>query len=188
MIKVGITGSIASGKTTASKIISYKKGPLFSADRIVKKLYSQNSFKKLVTKKFNLTRGKNFKKNLKIKILKKELSLKKLEKLIHPLVRREMYNFQKKNKHKKFLFFEIPLLIESKLKKHFNVVLFIKSKKNLRLKRYVSRGGNIKLFKLLNDYQLKDSKKAKFCNHIFVNNGSLAVLKKNLLNIIKLYE
>ena len=38
MIKIGITGSIASGKTTASKILSNKRGPLFSADNEVKKL------------------------------------------------------------------------------------------------------------------------------------------------------
>ena len=37
MIKIGITGSIASGKTTASKIISNQRGKLFSADKIVKK-------------------------------------------------------------------------------------------------------------------------------------------------------
>ena len=41
MIKIGITGSIASGKTTASKIISNKKGPLFSADKVVKELYKK---------------------------------------------------------------------------------------------------------------------------------------------------
>ena len=43
MIKIGITGSLASGKTTASKIISNKKGPLFSADEIVKKLYTNTT-------------------------------------------------------------------------------------------------------------------------------------------------
>ena len=48
MIKIGITGSVASGKTTASKIISSRRGPLFSADRVVKKLYTQNNFKKLI--------------------------------------------------------------------------------------------------------------------------------------------
>ena len=39
MIKIGITGSLASGKTTASKILSFKRGPLFSADKTVKELY-----------------------------------------------------------------------------------------------------------------------------------------------------
>ena len=42
MIKIGLTGSIASGKTTASKFISGRNGPLFSADLNVKKLYLRN--------------------------------------------------------------------------------------------------------------------------------------------------
>tara|TARA_B100001564_G_scaffold53001_1_gene39962 strand:- start:4322 stop:4621 length:300 start_codon:yes stop_codon:yes gene_type:complete len=99
-----------------------------------------------------------------------------------------MLKFLKKNRKKKFLFFEIPLLIESKLQKYFDVTIFIKSKNSLRLKRYISRGGNIKLFSILDKHQLKDSKKMKFCDHIIVNNKSLSILKKKLSNIINLYE
>ena len=54
MKKIGITGSLASGKTTASKILSSGKGPLFSADRVVKELYSKNYFNKIIRKKFNI--------------------------------------------------------------------------------------------------------------------------------------
>ena len=43
MVKIGITGSIASGKTTVSKLISKGRGPLFNADRIVQKLYKKRS-------------------------------------------------------------------------------------------------------------------------------------------------
>ena len=171
-MKIGLTGSLASGKTTASKIISSRRGPLFSADKEVKKLYTQKFFKNLIVKKFKLQLDKSFKKEIKKKILKKKKNLRKLEKIIHPLVRREMLKFLKKNRKKKFLFFEIPLLIESKLQKYFDVTIFIKSKNSLRLKRYISRGGNIKLFSILDKHQLKDSKKMKFCDHIIVNNKS----------------
>ena len=99
-----------------------------------------------------------------------------------------MHAFSKKNKNKKLLFFEIPLLVESKLLKYFDVVIFIKSKKNERLKRYISKNGNAKLFHLLDSQQMKDSIKMKFCDYIVVNNSSLNVLKRNLLNIIKFYE
>ena len=188
MIKIGITGSVASGKTTASKIISSRRGPLFSADKVVKKLYTQNNFKRLIARKFNLQLNKNFKKILKKKILHKKEILKKLEKIIHPLVRKEMFVFLRRNKNKRLLFFEIPLLIESRLTKYFDVIIFIKSKKNLRLKRFRLKKRNIKLFSLLDSHQLKDTKKMKLCDHIVVNNKSLTILKKNLLNIIKLYE
>ena len=188
MIKIGLTGSIASGKTTASKIISSKKGPLFSADQVVKKLYTKNSFKKLVAKKLNFELSSKFKERIKFKILRNKDNLKKLEKIIHPLVRREMFLFLKKNKKRKYLFFEIPLLIESKLTKFFDTIIFIKAKRSLRLKRYKLKGGNIKLFLMLNKKQLKDAKKMKFCDHIVVNNKSLSILKKQLYNIINLYE
>ena len=74
MTKIAITGSIASGKTTASKFLSNRRGPLFSADQVVKKLYSNKSFKKMIKKlKFSLKNNRNLKKDLKDKIINKEL-------------------------------------------------------------------------------------------------------------------
>jgi len=187
MIKIGLTGSIASGKTTASKIISKYNGPLFSADSIVKKLYRKSKFRSMIAKKFKLDRNINIKLQIKNKILNNKKLFKKLEKIIHPFVRKEMYHFVKTNKNNKLLFFEIPLLIESKLMHFFDIIIFIKSEKKLRLKRYKSNGGNVYFFNLLNNHQLKDVKKTKFCDHIVVNNRSISVLKKKLQNIIKIY-
>ena len=188
MIKIGITGSISSGKTTASKIISNKKGPLFSADMAIKKLYKQNFLKKVIAKKLAFKFTSKFKINLINEILNKKESFNKLEKIIHPLVRKEMFVFLKKNKNKKFLFLEIPLLVENKLSKHFDKIIFIKSNKKLRQKRYQLMGGNKKLFKFLNGKQMKDSKKIKFCDHIIVNNKSLSILKKKLIAIMENYD
>ena len=67
MKKIGITGSLASGKTTASKILSFKKGPLFSADKIVKKLYKNKNFKKVLIRKLKIKNNSNLKKNFKKK-------------------------------------------------------------------------------------------------------------------------
>ena len=103
MIKIGITGSLASGKTTASKIISKGRGPLFSADQEVKKLYSKKSFRSLVAKKLNLKFDSNLTNIIKNLVLKRQDVLKKLEKIIHPLVRKNMY-LSKKNRNKKFCF------------------------------------------------------------------------------------
>ena len=188
MIKIGITGSLASGKTTASKILSFKRGPLFSADKVVKELYKKKHFKSLVSKRFKIKNNNQFKKSLKKLILTNENSIKKLERIIHPLVRKKMKNFTTKNKNKKLLFYEIPLLIESKLMKHFNSIVFIKAKKQLRLKRFLSKSGEKKLFNLLNNKQISDIKKIKLCDHVVVNEKNLNILKKNLLFIISKYE
>ena len=78
MKKIGITGSLASGKTTASKILSSGKGPLFSADLVVKKLYQKKSFKQLLSKKLKINYNKNFKKKLKSILIQNKISIKKL--------------------------------------------------------------------------------------------------------------
>ena len=188
MKKIGITGSLASGKTTASKILSSRKGPLFSADKIVRKLYKRDKFKKIIIKKFGIKKNSSIKSFLRKKILQDQSNIRALEKIIHPLVRKEMRKFIKRNKGYKFIFLEIPLLIESRLMKNFDIIFFIKAKKSLRLKRFKSKGGNQKLFNILNKKQLSDNKKVKFCDHIVVNEKNLKILKKNLLDILSIYE
>lgn len=187
MIKVGITGSIASGKTTVARMFAGKKYPLFDADNEVRRIYKKNVFKEKIRKKFGLKNKKNIKGKIQKVIFKNKKNLQKLEKIIHPLVRKELKNFIKKNKRKKVLIFEIPLLIESKLEKYFDVVIFIKAKKKIRLKRYMKKRGDPKLFIKLDQHQMKDTKKAKLCDHVVVNNSTLKVLKKKLFYIIRLY-
>ena len=187
MNKIGITGSLASGKSTASKILR-NKGPVFSADSIVKKLYSQKKFRKHISKKLNIQSSSNIKSLIKQKILRDKFLFKRLEKIIHPLVRKEMVNFTQKHKNKKFIFFEIPLLIESRLMKNFDIIFFIKAKRGLRLKRFKKKGGNNFFFNLLDRKQLSEKQKAKHCDHVVVNEKNLDILKKKLLDILKKYE
>ena len=99
-----------------------------------------------------------------------------------------MINFTSRNKNRKFLFYEIPLLIESKLMRYFNVLIFIKAKKRLRLKRFQLKNGDKKLFNFLNNKQMSDTKKIKFCDHIVVNEKNFSILKKNLIAIMEKYE
>ncbi len=187
MKKIGITGSVASGKSTASNYLSLKRGPLFSADDAVKKLYRNKNFKKLISEKLKI-KNVNIKENIKKKIVLSKKSFKKLEKIIHPLVRKQMKKFISKNSKKKILFFEIPLLIESNLMSNFDLIIFIKANKRIRLKRYLLKGGNKKIFEILNNKQLGDKKKIKFCDHIVTNEKNKKLLKKKLSDIIRLYE
>ena len=82
------------------------------------------------------------------------------------------------------MIFEIPLLIESRLMKNFNKIVFVNSKKKIRLKRYLKRGKNKKNFDLLDKRQLTPVKKIKFSDYVINNNNSLEFLKKNV-KIIK---
>ena len=183
---IGITGSIASGKTTVAQLMAGKKYPLFSADKVVSNLYNKKKFIKILIKKFKLNPNKKIKEQIKLIIKKNKKNIHTLELIIHPLVRQEMKIFLKKKN--RFLFLEIPLLFESKLKKFFDKVIFVDAKKKIRLKRYLKKNGNKKLFDLLDNMQLSTFKKRKLCDHTIKNNYSLAILKKNVKNFIKIYE
>ena len=181
MIKIAVTGSIASGKTTVAKMLSGKKYLLFDADKEVKKIYKKKIFKKKALKKF----GVKSKRDIKILITKKPRDLKKLEKIIHPLVRKELKNFSKRNKKKSFVFFEIPLLIESKLMSNFNKIIFVNSPKKIRARRFIKKDKNIATFEVLDKRQLRPAKKIKFCDFVINNNSTLKKLKKNVRMIQK---
>ena len=93
MIKIGITGMLASGKSTVAKILSKNKYPVFNADNEVKKIYKRNIFKRKIYKELK-TRKKN---EIKKIVCQNPKKLKLLEKIIHPIVRKELIVFNKKN-------------------------------------------------------------------------------------------
>tara|TARA_B100001250_G_scaffold364270_1_gene344171 strand:- start:2131 stop:2697 length:567 start_codon:yes stop_codon:yes gene_type:complete len=188
MIKIAITGSLASGKTTVAKLMSGNRYPIFSADKTVKNLYRKKIFINKIKRKFNFKNTKDIKKKIKNLIKKDKKILKKLELIIHPLVRREMRIFMKRKKNIKIKIFEIPLLIESKLTKFFDVTIFVGSKKNIRLRRYLKNGGNKKIFTILDKRQIKSSKKIKKSDHVVYNNSSLIILKKKIKLLLRKYE
>ncbi len=185
MIKIGIVGSLASGKTTVAKLMSHNRHPIFSADKTVKAFYKKKFFINKVKKEFNFKNTRNLKNKIKNLIKKDKKILKTLELIIHPLVRREMKIFMKRKKNSKISIFEIPLLIESKLTRYFDLIVFVGAKKNIRLRRYVEKGGNKKIFTILEKRQSKPSKKIKISDHVIYNNKSIKILKKNVKKTIK---
>ena len=186
MTVIGITGSIASGKSTVAKIIAKKTHPLFSADKVVADLYKKKTFINLLVKTFKLNKKKNIKLKIKALVKKNKVKFTILESIIHPIVRKEINNFLKIRG--KTLILEIPLLIENKLNKYFDKVIFVDSKKNIRLKRYIKHSHDKKMFELLNKRQSLPTIKKKYCDYIITNNSSLAVLKKNIKKIYRIYE
>ena len=67
-------------------------------------------------------------------------------------------------------------------------LVFINAKKKIRLKRYLKKNGNRKTFNLLNNRQVSPSVKKKICDYTINNNNSLAILKKNVKDLIKHHE
>ena len=183
MINIGITGTLSSGKSTVAKLISGGKYSVFSADKSVKNLYTKKYFIKKIQKKLNIKNAKGIKQKIKSIIKNDKKKLKELELVVHPLVRKEMRVFLKKKG--KIKIFEIPLLIENKLNKYFDLIVNIAAKKELRLRRYLRRGGNKKIFTILDNRQFKNKKKIKNCDYVIYNNKSFKSLKKQVNKLKK---
>ena len=152
MIRVGIIGGIGSGKSFISKLFEY---PVFNADDEVKYIYKKNKecFNKLKKKlpKFIKTFPIK-KKELISSINSNKKNLKIISSVVHPFVRKNMKKFIKKNKKCEMIIFDIPLLIENKLNKKKDIIIFVKSKKSKVLNRLRKRHNfNEKLIKKLRE-------------------------------------
>ena len=185
MIRIGIVGGIGSGKSYIAKLFGY---PVFNADIEVAKLYRKNRtcYSRLKKTLPNYIRAFPVKKNkLTEAIMDSQSNLKKIIKIIHPQIRKCMNSFIKKNKHKKFIVLDIPLLMENKINKKNDIIVFVDSKKkeiNKRLKKKYK--GNLKIIKRFEKVQLPVEFKRKKSNFIIKNNFRNNNVKKNVKSIL----
>ena len=186
MIRAAVIGSIGSGKTFVAKLF---KCPVFNADDEVKIIYKKNKecFNKL--KKILPTYIKSFpikKQELVEAITKDKKNLKKISYIVHPLVRQKMNIFLKKNKKQKLVLLDIPLLIENKLNRKGDIIIYIKSKKSKILDRLKKRPNfNLKFLKNLQRNQTRISKKIKLADYTVDNNYPANIMKKKINHLKK---
>ena len=185
MIRIGILGDIGSGKSYVAKQFGY---PVFNADLEVSKLYKKSKKSYMRLKKalpYYITSFPVKKKELSSAIVANQHNLKKINKIIHPEIRRKMNHFIKKNKKRNFVVLDIPLLLENKINKNNDILIFIDAKKKdikKNLKKRVNY--NIKILKKLKKLQLPLEKKKKISNFLIKNNFKKNSTKKNV-KIIK---
>ena len=186
MIKIGILGDIGSGKSHIAKNFGY---PVFNADIEVSKLYKKdrkifNKLKKVLPKYiYSFPINKNETSNA---ILANKFNLKKIVKIVHLEIRKKMNIFIKKNKNKKIIILDIPLLLENKINKKNDILIFIKSKKINILKRLKKRNNfNLRLLKKFKEIQLPLEYKRKKSQFIIKNDFTNKSIKKDIKYILK---
>jgi len=184
MIRIAVVGNIGSGKSFVAKSFGL---PVFNADKEVSLIYKKNKFffKKLNKKipKFI----KSFpidKKEILSCILANNKNLKIITKIIHPIVRKKMNLFIKKNKKKRAIVLDIPLYLENRLNKKGDIIIYVDAKQKLINKRLRERSNyNKKLLKKFKKIQLKSNLKKKKSNYKIANNFNSQVLKKAVNNL-----
>ena len=188
MIRLALLGDIGSGKTYISELFGY---PVFNADLEVTKIYKSNKscfkkIKKILPNYFSTFPVK--KKEIMKVALEENNNFKKIIKIIHPEVRKKMNIFLKKNKNKKIVVLDVPLLLENKLNKKNDYLIFVHSKKSEINKRIKKRKNfNLKLLKKLKRMQLPLEYKKRKSHFIIKNKFTKSAVKKDIKEIINFF-
>ena len=187
MIRIALVGDIGSGKSYVAKNFGY---PVFNADIEVGKLYKKNrkifnKLKKILPKYFHLFPIN--KKEVSKAILANRSNLRKIVKIIHLEVRKKLSIFLKKNKNKKIVILDIPLLLENKINKKNDILVFVQAKKLDILKRLKKRENfNPRLLSKFRKIQLPLDYKRKKSEFIIKNNFKNKSVKRDIKNILKI--
>ncbi len=146
MIIIGITGSIGMGKTTVSNMLRILKIPVFDSDQIVNEILEKNydvieKISKIWPDTISLCikQKKINKVLLGSKIFRSETERKKLESIIHPIVKKEKNSFLEKSKDFYFVGLDVPLLYETGMDKNCDYVFLVDTKKKIQKKRVLNR-------------------------------------------------
>jgi len=186
MIKIGILGDIGSGKSHIAKNFGY---PVFNADIEVGKLYKTDKkiFNKLkkVLPKYIYSFPVN-KEEISNAILSNKSNLKKIVKIVHLEIRKKLNIFLKKNINKRVVILDIPLLLENKINKKNDILIFVESKKSDILKKLKKRENfNPKLLNKFKNIQLSLGYKKKRSRFIIKNNFTNKSVNKSIKKILK---
>ena len=194
MIKICVVGSIGSGKTYISKLLAGTMFPIFNADEEVNNVYKQKSIflklKKILPK--YISSFPINKQELIQAISSNQGCLKKIIKIVHPEVRKKMKLFLQKNKNKKAVILDIPLLLENKLNEPEDVIICIEAQQKMLVKKLQQRPGyNKKMVSMLRKIQLPIEEKKSRADFVLVNNYNKKTMQlrvKELLDRIIIHD
>ncbi len=193
MIKIGITGNIASGKTLIEKLLIQESVTIVDADILTHKLFENNTdvinqvcklFAPFASDIKNNKGGIDRSKISNLAFNNKKL-LKGLEKIIHPKVKQAFNEFFIKNKDKDIVAGIAPLLFESGMDKQFDYIIMIAINPDIQLKRLIKRNNLSKeqALKRINA-QVPQDKKIKKADFLINNSYDIENTKLQLKEIL----
>ena len=186
MIRVGMMGGIGSGKSFIAKLFKY---PVFNADQEVNKVYrkNKNCYNQLKKRLPKFIKSFPIKKSELIEaVSSNRKNIKIISSIVHPIVRKRMVKFLSQNRNSQMVVLDIPLLIENKLNKKGDILVFVRSKKSKILKRLKKRKNyNSNLMYKFLKIQLPIEYKKKKSQFIIRNNFNNKFLKRDINKILE---
>ena len=178
--RIGLTGGIASGKTTITNYIrKHKKIPILDADNLSRELIKTNSYgykkildyfgNKIVDNEKNSERAIN-RKLLRHIIFKDSESKEWIEKLLHPLIKEKMIEECSQFKNHQTIVMVIPLLFEANFEDICTEIWLVKCPYEIQKKRLITRDkiSEKEAYEIIN-FQLSFEEKKDFSDIILDN-------------------
>ena len=187
MLKVALTGGIGSGKTTAGDFFEDLGAVVVDADHLAREVIERGSegFDELVAtfgdeilKNGNLDRAK-----LGEMVFSNPAELKKLEGIIHPRVQEEFDAIVVSSPVDAVIIYQIPILIETESKARFDYVITVEASLDIRIARLKERGMKGYEIEARMAAQASDIQRAEIADVVFINNGDLDQLLRQVENI-----
>ena len=177
---IGLTGGIASGKSTVSKYLTEKGFKVYDADKIAKDISEKKIVQEEIILNFGdkiLTEdGKVDRKKLKEIVFADKDKLKKLNAIIHPKVI-DFYRELKEKNTDETIIFDVPLLFEIGIDKFCDKILVVISDYDVQLNRIVKRDNiDKKLASKIIKSQISNEERIKKADIVIENNTSLEEL------------
>lgn len=193
VLKIGLTGGIGSGKSTACEIFSELGVPVIDADVIAHELVKPgmpafNEIKKIFGTEIISSDGTLDRKIIRDKVFANEIDRKKLENILHPAVYEEI-SIQVKNINSKYCIISIPLLLETNASKTVDRILVIDVPRELQLERASNRDRTNKSdIDAIIDSQISRKDRLSAANDIVDNKGNINDLRKKICDLHEFYS
>lgn len=192
ILKIGLTGGIGCGKSTVANYFAKLKVPIIDADKIVHRLLKHNPtvYKKILShfgKEILTTKKAISRKKLRKIIFSNDKERIWLEKMLHPLVYKQMWQETKKVKAH-YCILVIPLLFETTPPFTLDRILLVDCTKKNQIARSKNRDQTTtKHIKKIIDSQVKKAVRRRKADDIIYNNNSLEQLKKKVRKLHDYY-
>lgn len=183
-LRIAIVGKIASGKSAVLDIFSKENYLTISSDEIVHNLYEKKEIQDLIIKRFKLKIGDDFLTTLREHLKVKKEDLNRLEKIVHPLVKKEIESIFKKSSSS-LLVAEVPLLFKAKMENMFDVIIGVDISEENQLRRLHIRDQEKSAFlKRINDLNNMFNEHYQDLDFVIDNNEDLKSLNKQTKEVI----
>lgn len=192
MLVVGLTGGIGSGKSLAAQFFAELGALVIDADQLARDAIDRGSegFDQLIAIFGDsiLNNGLVDRRALGELIFRDADAKKKLEAIIHPIVRQEFEEAVQSLEQDQILIYEIPLLFETRAMERFDYIVTVEADMQLRKERLLKKGLRILEIESRIAAQASREERVSIADHVFENNGSEDELLRSVENLWELLK